>query len=219
MIFDGGVAGSGFEHTPGGAQHANTSAFSYHYYCNSFVPSYDEKPLLTKIVCDSIMKQLVWRAVEEETARLGGAALMTEGMACNFDRAEGRDECWAVMADLDRHLLSWTDYGVSQGARWLPSANQSEGWARTYARAIAGKPLNMSFEPDTKDFAFCYIIDASIREPTEIFASRTYSYQDGVQVSTTPNLNATFPDGSDEVMLTPVTKEGGIGCVWISRIS
>jgi hypothetical protein len=53
MIVDSaGWAGSGFEHVPGGAQWANQSAFSFHYYCDTFVPGYGGKPVLTRLVCD-----------------------------------------------------------------------------------------------------------------------------------------------------------------------
>ena len=35
MIFDGKIVGSGFSHVPGGAEWANVSAFSYHYYVSA----------------------------------------------------------------------------------------------------------------------------------------------------------------------------------------
>ena len=54
---------------------------------------------------------------------------------------------------------------------------------RTYARAIAGQPLNMTFEPTSKRFEFCYTPDSAIAAPTEIFASRHYSYAGGMEVT------------------------------------
>lgn len=47
---------------------------------------------------------------------------------------------------LDKHLYSWTDYDESQGAIFQPNLVQQAVWARTYARAVAGTPLNMSFD-------------------------------------------------------------------------
>ena len=42
--------------------------------------------------------------------------------------------------------------------------------AAIFARAIAGTPLNMSFAPITKQFELCFLPDASIAAPTEIFS-------------------------------------------------
>ena len=52
------------------------------------------------------------------------------GMACQ-DRTE--EECAAVMADLDKRMLSWTDYGDAQDYPWNPSPKQQLDWSRTHA--------------------------------------------------------------------------------------
>lgn len=64
MIFDGKVAGSGFTHVPGGDDYKNRSAYSYHYYCDSFVPNWNEHPVDVRIVCDDIVGNLVFEAVD-----------------------------------------------------------------------------------------------------------------------------------------------------------
>lgn len=176
------------------------------------------------MVCDDGVKKLVSRAVRSETARLGGAAMMTEGLACDFSNPTAAKECHSVMAELDAHAFSYTDYGDSQGAAWAPSAAQQEAWARTHARAVAGVPTNMSFDPTSKAFAFCFSLDAAVAAPTEIFASTTYSYPHGRNVTTTPNLRAAdADDDADLVLVTraPSAVEAGPegaaeeGCVWI----
>lgn len=221
MITDNQIVGSGFDHVPGGTEYADRSAFSYHYYCDSFVPSYADKPVLTKVVCDEAIAPLVWRAVQEETARLGGGAMMTEGMACDFSKNESARECEAVLAQLDAHLLSFTDYGVSQGATFEPIPQQQEGWARTHAQAIAGTPLNMTFDPTTKDFEFCFTPDASLTVPTIIFASLGYSYPTGRHITTTPNLevvDAAAASEGDLIAVTPARDAApAVACVWVSR--
>ena len=229
MILDGKIGGSGFSHVPGGEAHANMSVFTFHYYCKSFVPHYETEPLLRRAVCDDVVKPLVLEAARKETRRLGGAAFMSEGLSCDFDAEDARRECEAVMADLDAHLMSYTDYADSQGATFDPSPAQREGWARSYARAVAGTPLNMTFNPTTKAFELCYNVDASIIAPTEIFASQTYSYPQGRAVRTTPNLRAETDPGRGDVVLvrsavSPLVElegahgaEGGVGCVWIER--
>merc|ERR1712167_147650 len=95
---------------------------------------------------------------------------------------------------------------------------EQERWARTYARATAGKPVNMSFNPETKEFHFCFVLDISITEPTEIFASETYSYPNGTAVVATENLRLDT-SSEDVVLLTPAPSaaSGQTGCVSITR--
>merc|ERR1740121_2198017 len=149
--------GAGFEHVPGGEQYRNRSAYSYHYYCHSFVPSYKYHPMLQRLVCDKTLARLVWRSVTGNVKRLGGAAMMTEGMQCRGDGAyklrsgDGvQNECQVIMKQLDDHLFSWVDWNFD-----INNGISNEAWARTYARAVAGRPLSMSFDPETKDFSFC----------------------------------------------------------------
>jgi len=181
MVFSGDkveVAGSGFEHAPDG-----DSAFSFHYYCNSF----GGKPE----VCDKTVGPLVFKAVKDDVKKLGGAAMQTEGMACPDGGGSGgggggsMDECIFVQELNDKHLMSWTDYGSSQGAQWDLSEEQKSTWARTYGRAIAGIPTMMKFDikSATKDFELCWSVDATIGKETEIFASKKYHYEEGVDVT------------------------------------
>mmetsp|Transcript_7252 Transcript_7252/g.20469 ORF Transcript_7252/g.20469 Transcript_7252/m.20469 type:complete len:497 (+) Transcript_7252:110-1600(+) len=208
MIFDGSVFGSGFRHVPGGDVYRNRSAFSYHYYCHSFLSSYDEHPLLQTIVCDVTVASLVWRAVEHLVQRIGGAAMMTEGMQCNGVQSE----CEVNMKQLDDHLFSWMDWNFN-----MENGTEAESWARTYAQAVAGKPLNMSFDPQTKYFTFCFQVDTTIDAPTEIFASTAFSYPNGFAVNASDNVNVTI-DG-DVVKVIPVSNstDSSEACVHISR--
>ena len=217
MIFDGRYTGTGFDHVPGGDEYANRSALSFHYYCNTFVPSYGSKPTMTKVVCDDIVKKLVFSSIAKELGTIGGSAVMTEGMACDTSTPEKEQECQEVMTALDQHLFSWTDYGVSQGAKWEPSPAQQAAWARTFARATAGNPVNMTFDAATAAFEYCYDIDLSIEAPTEIFASRKYYYTNGTAVRTTSNIEV-VGSVSDTINVKAVDgSEGGIGCVWVER--
>ena len=218
MVFDGQIAGSGFTHVPGGDTYQNRSAFSFHYYCKSFVPDMENHPIETELVCDDTIAPLIMRAVHEDVERLGGAAMMTEGALGGTDDDEGG----FVMGLLDRNLLSWTDYDASQQS-WFetvaPNRALQEKWARTYAFAIAGRPLNMSFDPVSKDFECCFELDPSIGAPTEIFASTNYSYPGGAQVSTTPNLVSVNDADIVKVMPSASAIAGSVGCVWIARPS
>ena len=52
---------------------------------------------------------LVFKAVNEDLAKLGGGAMMTEGMSCG-DAEDEQRECNFVMGKLDDNHFSWTDY-------------------------------------------------------------------------------------------------------------
>eukprot|EP00520_Triparma_pacifica_P006726 CAMPEP_0118638564 /NCGR_PEP_ID=MMETSP0785-20121206/3757_1 /TAXON_ID=91992 /ORGANISM="Bolidomonas pacifica, Strain CCMP 1866" /LENGTH=449 /DNA_ID=CAMNT_0006529833 /DNA_START=14 /DNA_END=1360 /DNA_ORIENTATION=+ len=175
MIFDGKIAGSGFDQVPGGDEYKDRSVFSYHYYCKSFAPHWPDHPWAQKLMCDKTIGPLVFKAVTKDLEKFGGAAMMTEGMTCPD---ENQQECVNVANMLDEHLFSFTDYGHSQGPTFEPSEIQQAHWARTYARATAGIPKKMKFDinSDTKDFEFCYELDTTIDGVTEIFASRTFHY-------------------------------------------
>jgi endoglycosylceramidase len=175
MIFDGKISGSGYDQVPGGDEYKDRSVFSYHYYCNSFSPNWREYPNRQKFICDKTIGPLVFKAVKNDLEKFGGAAMMTEGMACDDHHQE---ECINVANMLDEHLFSFTDYGSSQGATLEPSEIQQATWARTYARATTGIPKKMKFDidSDTKDFEYCYDLDTSIDGVTEVFASTIFHY-------------------------------------------
>mmetsp|Transcript_21345 Transcript_21345/g.51747 ORF Transcript_21345/g.51747 Transcript_21345/m.51747 type:complete len:483 (-) Transcript_21345:156-1604(-) len=217
MLFNGKIAGSGFSHVPGGPEYQNRSAFSYHYYCDSFVPGYETDPSMRSLLCDHITGPLVFEAVKQDLAHLGGAAMMTEGLACNY---HGKDnpECRVVMGNLDRHIFSWTDYGHSQGETFDPEPDQQQEWARSYAQAVAGQPVSMDFNPDSREFEFCYTLDLGIKAPTEIFASQTYSYPHGMDISA-PSSVTVDTSQEDTVKITPAAgaKTGDKVCIGIKR--
>jgi endoglycosylceramidase len=203
MLEDGNISGSGFTHVPGGAQYSNVSAYAYHYYCNSFDAPSSGNP---RGLCDAALAPSVFRAVKADVARLGGASMMTEGLACDQNNATKQKECIEVQEQLDEHLFSWTDYGDSQMDVWSVAPVQRRTWARSYARAVAGTPLNMSFRISSpeREFSLCYSFGAAhagtsadgtwdVAATTEIFASRRYHYPHGVHVRTTPNLVAVLP--------------------------
>merc|ERR1712129_193648 len=101
--------------------------------------------------------------------------MMTEGMQCYHSREE--PECEYVMGELDKHQFSWMDWDFGMG-----NGSRAERWARTYAHAVAGQPLSMTFNHQTKEFHFCFEVNSAIQAPTTIFASTTYSYPNGYSV-------------------------------------
>lgn len=207
MIFSNNIAGSGFEHVPGGDAYRNRSAYSYHYYCHSFLAHYNDHPL-QRIVCDDTLAPLVYRAVHDDVKRLGGAAMQTEGMQCGGVQSE----CENQMSQLDKNLFSWVDWNFG-----MANDTQAASWARTYAHAVAGAPVSMSFDRESKAFDFCFRLDLAIRAPTEIFASTTFSYQTGLDVSASDNVKAAV-DG-DRIFVTPTSNavDESEACVHVRR--
>ena len=219
MIGAGKVTGSGFEHVPGGDAWKNASAYAYHYYCMSWLPGWETQPIQRKLLCDAAIAPAVFEAVGEDIRRIGGAQMMTEGMACNQDNMTQQEECIKVQEDLDKHLFSWTDYGDSQGSLWDVHPLQQKVWARTYARAIAGTPLNMTFDVETAAFEFCFTMDRQIQAPTEIFASNVYHYgAAGPKVTHSKNLQVSKGQTEGLYLAEPVAEGApGIGCVHMAK--
>ena len=107
MIFNGTVTGSGFDHVPGGADFAEKSVFSFHYYCWWFT---DDGKQLGKRTCDERFGPKVFDQVVEDTRFLGGSAMLTEwGQGCD-PHINTTAECEPIMDLADEHLLSWTDW-------------------------------------------------------------------------------------------------------------
>eukprot|EP00966_Prymnesium_polylepis_P014178 327368-Prymnesium_polylepis.2 len=134
--------------------------------------------------------------------------MQTEGMQCSPDETE----CPINMNALDKRLFSWIDWNFG-----MDNGTEAAQWARTYAYAIAGAPLNMTFDPQTKEFFFCFEIELAVQAATEIFASMRFNYPQGFTVSTSNNVNATV--GGDVVSITaaPQANDGDDACVHISQ--
>ena len=181
MVLNGKIVGSGFDHVPGGDAYRNRSAFSFHYYCATFVPDYSREPKLRKLICDDVVGPLVFEAVKQDLLNFGGSTMMTEGLSCS-DAAIA--ECQVVGTHLDRNLLSWTDYDDSQGETWNPSPTIEKLWSRVHARAVAGVPRSSSFNHSSRDFEFCFTPDANSNSSssTEIFVGSKYNYPNGATV-------------------------------------
>jgi endoglycosylceramidase len=205
----GGELGSGFTEPPGGPTYANRSVFSFHYYCSSF--GGDRK------LCDPLIAPAVFAAVRADVGRLGGSSFMTEFGICDHTL----EECDDVMALADRHLVSWCDDGgnLGVGGAWSPPAQDYQSLlSRTYAQAVAGKIINMSYVDDaTRAFELCFAQDLAIEVPSVVFVAwaRHYPSPSGYRLTHTPNLVATVVEAAHHLRLSPssVAKDGQTACV------
>jgi endoglycosylceramidase len=196
------LLGSGFTDVPGGHHYRNRSVLSFH----SYVPAWD-----TGVVLD---------AIAADVRGLGGSSFMTEWGICD----DKLGECTRIMelCDGDR-FQSWCDDGGGLGvAAWVPPpAGYVDILSRTYARAIAGRPLNTSYNQGTGHFQLCYVLDAAIAAPTEIFAAFTLHYPNGsATVTATDNVEVIVAEADRRVTARPkggARVSGETACISISR--
>ena len=52
-----------------GKVNAGRAAFSFHYYCGSWLPDWQKAPAWRKAICDATMAPLVFAAVEHDLER------------------------------------------------------------------------------------------------------------------------------------------------------
>lgn len=218
MIFDTrkiASLGSGFTHVPGGAQYANRSAYSYHYYCwpgRAHTPDDHPAPdapytTLRKEACQGSLGlgPKTFSSVDETVATLGGASFLTEFGGVYFTppspviaNSTAVEETQWILDEADAHLQSWTHWDLNYFLGHKPGPNpeaflgcpdNSRGcikeFIRPYAQAIAGNPVLMKYERATNVFTLSLEPDSTITAPTEIFLP-PYRYPHGYTVTLTP---------------------------------
>eukprot|EP01126_Amoeba_proteus_P055817 TRINITY_DN6951_c0_g2_i3.p1 TRINITY_DN6951_c0_g2~~TRINITY_DN6951_c0_g2_i3.p1 ORF type:complete len:466 (-),score=64.19 TRINITY_DN6951_c0_g2_i3:49-1446(-) len=197
MVFEGKVVGSGFSQVPGGDDFRNRSVLSYHYYCSSFGSE--------RVLCDDVIGPEIFRAIGEDLAAMGGSSMLTE-----FGGPDTIPETVDVMDTADDFLQSWLLWDdFSQ----VPSGDLKAILIRTYARAVAGKPLTMKFDSKTNDFHFCFLLDLSIKAPTEIFVPVSEKYGGKPNIKTTTNIVGKLSTENNLLELFPTSNIGGEACV------
>lgn len=99
-------------------------------------------------------------------------------------------------------------------------------FSRTYPQATAGVPLvgadgfSLHFNRTNGDFEYCYTLNTSITEPTEIYANLPIHYPSGSVVTTSPQVKVTQQQGNIiSVEAVAGTPTGSVACVNITRAS
>jgi len=168
MLFTGNLFGNGLNHVPGGNLYKNRSAYSYHYYCNSFIPNSGNKSNIE--ICDHILAKKMFISVENHNKKIGGTSIMTEFGACTNNNLEQCDE---LMNLADENFQSWIDFSYAENEIFEPNDEWIKIYSRTYPRTISGLPINMTYNSSNEDFSFFYFINDKIEEPTEIYFKNT----------------------------------------------
>jgi endoglycosylceramidase len=155
---------------------------SWHNYCPQVFFESQGIPVGDTEKCWSFSRNRQRHALAQ-AREMKAVPLMTEWGATDNVRALEIDAAVA-----DRHLMGWTHWAYK---RWRDptTADDDQGLfrddrrpgtvkrakvralVRTYAQAIAGRPLTMSFDTDDGSFRFRYRPRPGIDAPTEIFVS------------------------------------------------
>lgn len=72
--------------------------------------------------------------------------------------------------------------------------------ARTYAQAVAGQPVSMTFDPESKSFSLVYNVLSGINSTTtEIFFHREFHYPNGIDILVSPAEAIARIECSDQI--------------------
>lgn len=162
-----------------------------HDYCFLHVPNGPEPPGFAK-TCgpleNAVFKQREAELSHDSTLEQpGGPALILTEFGATIDAAD----LARITADADAHLVGWMYW------QWLhyqdPTGSHTSGlWpptkatgamlsvlSRPYARAIAGTPIAMSFDPKRERFTLDYRSNSELTQPTVVFVPRATHYNSG----------------------------------------
>ncbi|RUS19835.1 glycoside hydrolase superfamily [Endogone sp. FLAS-F59071] len=223
VTFDNGVVG--FSSVPGGSEFANKSVYSYHYYTPS------EGTDITGL-------DLAITANKLQAARLGSSLFLTE-FDLGYDGGSNHAAALKTIQTADAKLQSWIGYSYKS---YVPITGNSPGlwnettgeiypqqtllYARTYASAVQGQAISMSFNDTSYVFSLQFTADVdNVQGPTEIRISKTVYYPNGVNVvvaSESSHGSATWSLEDDDrivaVVLASGVKTGDIVNVSVSPL-
>lgn len=232
MVLNNKVLGSGFTRVPGGIAYANTSVFSFHYYCWIMTPN---ASTFIHTACDAGLAPQVFKSVYGDVERTGGSSFLTEfGADTCMSVTHNSTECAAVIEESTETFQSWIHWPDSEGR-----SPRDMGLTRPYARAIAGRPLSASFKCTNNSgpapagsgrepvqasvgqpcrqwtYSLCYAIDAALVAPTEIWVDFEGYYPHGATLSSTQSLVAVRSGNVVLVHAAQPGVQGLTGCVTI----
>ena len=156
---------------------------------------------------------LLTRSIERmrsaSAAQPGGPAwFMSE-----FGATSSLSDITQVTADANRFLLGWCYWSWEYYADPTGSASEAlatpagipiaaKAWtlSQTYAQAVAGTPVTMSFAPSSGNFDLAYVPDQAIHAPTVVFVPTALHYRAGYCASVS-GASITSAPGSDHLTL------------------
>lgn len=196
---------------PGGPTYNDRQALAYHIYC----PNDEAGDPVLLPVCHQIVKKS-WDIFNQTSRRIGGGYFLTEFGATGNDK-NSTDFLDTMLNHADAHLASWT-YWTWKSFEDITTENpQTETLyepdgslqmaklstlSRTYAQAIAGHPIDMSYDPHSSEFRLDYMIVSGITGMTEIYFNEHLHYSNGFTVSLQPKNTATWHQQGNIIFVT-----------------
>eukprot|EP01090_Pellita_catalonica_P023733 TRINITY_DN9932_c0_g1_i1.p1 TRINITY_DN9932_c0_g1~~TRINITY_DN9932_c0_g1_i1.p1 ORF type:complete len:509 (+),score=68.22 TRINITY_DN9932_c0_g1_i1:26-1552(+) len=213
------VSLGGFHKGPGGEAYNDRQVYSYHIYCAPLDVQGDPRyPLL----CEA-EEDLAAVLDLEMGKRLGCGMFLSEYGAMGNDSNAIQVIEW-LNGWADQNLQSWaywqfkkfkdlTTQGPGEsfyGEDGNLQTNKVKALSRTYARAIAGVPTAMNFDPATSQFLLEYSINTGIKEPTEIYLNEEWYYPAGYNIGILPKGSVTVTSPKTNILhLTPASAANG----------
>lgn len=163
-------------------------SLSFHVYCATSI--------FLRVYLDGVCESATGPSFDKSRAardRQGSGWLLTEFGASDFLPDIARHAAVA-----DQNLVGWTHWAwklyddptgdvdeaiVANDTGPIAFKSKMPLLARTYARAIAGTPAAMSFDPESGAFELGYAPDPSVSAPTEIWLPLAQHYPGGYAVS------------------------------------
>eukprot|EP00698_Gefionella_okellyi_P018391 TRINITY_DN5504_c0_g1_i1.p1 TRINITY_DN5504_c0_g1~~TRINITY_DN5504_c0_g1_i1.p1 ORF type:complete len:535 (-),score=129.34 TRINITY_DN5504_c0_g1_i1:62-1612(-) len=186
-------ANVGFTDVPGGAEYRNRSVLAYHYYIPpqlAMAPYFAARHQdITRLQCGGFVTEF---GIGYPLDNHKYAPMAREDFV-GFD-----DTMTATMDIMDKYLQSWIGWEYKQfipitgfgNSFW--NADGSINWpiartmSRTYAPAVAGHTLSMSYNNITAAFVLQYAVNAAATLPTEIYLCEKVHYPNGYDVVISP---------------------------------
>ncbi len=181
---------------------------NFHDYCFLHVPNGPE-PADFASICGPLERYVFTQHDQERVddstpEQPGGPGWLLTEFGATTDTADlGR-----ITSGADANLVGWIYWqwinyddptGSHSSALWPPraaTASQLNVLSQTYASAVAGTPLSMSFDPTTAAFEFRYRSDPRITAPTVIVVPAATHYPNGYCARATGGRVTSRPDAT-----------------------
>jgi endoglycosylceramidase len=165
--------------------------YNLHNYCPLHVPNGPEAPDYAQ-VCPPAEEQVFTDSARDRSN--DASPLQPQGpgwFLTEFGATTDAADLGRMVADADAGLVGWMYWqwlyyedptGSHDSGLWPAgpaTSAQLDVLSETYAQAIAGTPISMTFDPSTAVFHLSYRVDHAVTAPTVIFVPVSRHYPEG----------------------------------------
>jgi endoglycosylceramidase len=193
----------GFTHAPGGSDFANKSALAWHCDC------------LTSVTPEEVY--FSWKYDEMQRLQVGGFVTEVVGDSGRCDILDKFKISWMQFSYKIFSDLTWDNSGLFYRPCEDPSdmskclnIQEVKVWARTYAKAVAGRTTSFVFNSTTRESELNFVSDPDCEMPTVLFASEKWIYTSGFEVKVSPAESVTWEYFYPDHIVVNVDSEAAI---------